>query len=88
MISTRESILKYMKQDSYRPLNYQELLAALEVEDEAEFSALLGRMEKDGDIVVTRKHKYGVPERMNLVRGALQVLSFDFITKPEATSAS
>jgi ribonuclease R len=73
MISTRESILKYMKQDSYRPLNYQELLAALEVEDEAEFSALLGRMEKDGDIVVTRKHKYGVPERMNLVRGALQV---------------
>ncbi|MGE5545228.1 MAG: ribonuclease R [Bacillota bacterium] len=73
MVLSRESILNYMKQDSYRPLNYQELLTALEVEDEAEFAALLGRMEKDGDIVVTRKHKYGVPEMMNLVRGALQV---------------
>ena len=62
-----------MKQDSYRPLHYQELLTALEVEDETEFASLLGRMEKDGDIVVTRKHKYGVPEKMNLVRGALQV---------------
>lgn len=73
MVLTRESILNYMKQDSYRPLTYQELLSALEVEDEAEFAALLGRMEKDGDIVVTRKHKYGVPEMMNLVRGSLQV---------------
>ena len=73
MILNRESILNYMKQGSYRPLNYQELLSALEVEDEAEFAALLGRMEKDGDIVVTRKHKYGVPEMMNLVRGSLQV---------------
>lgn len=73
MILNRESILNYMKQGSYRPLNYQELLSALEAEDEAEFAALLGRMEKDGDIVVTRKHKYGVPEMMNLVRGSLQV---------------
>ncbi|NLW45473.1 MAG: ribonuclease R [Syntrophomonadaceae bacterium] len=73
MVLNRESILNYMKQDSYRPLTYQELLSALEVEDESEFAALLGRMEKDGDIVVTRKHKYGVPEMMNLVRGSLQV---------------
>lgn len=73
MILDRESILNYMKQDSYRPHNYQELLTAMEVEDEAEFASLLGHMEKDGDIVVTRKHKYGLPEKMNLVRGALQV---------------
>lgn len=73
MILTRENVLNYMKQASYRPLNYQELVSALKVEDEAEFAQLLGRMEKDGDIVVTRKHKYGVPEMMNLVRGALQV---------------
>lgn len=78
MIPTRENILKYMKQDSYRPLTYQELISALEVEDDADFAAVLGGMEKEGDIVVTRKHKYGVPEMMNLMRGALQVNSKGF----------
>ncbi len=78
MIPIRESILKYMKHHSYRPRNYQELLKALQVEDEVEFAEILGKMEKEGDIVVTRKHKYGVPEMMNLVRGVLEVNSKGF----------
>lgn len=75
MALKRETILKYMSQASYRPMSYQELREALKVEDDVAFARLLGRMEKDGDIVVTRKNKYGLPEMMNLVRGAIQVTS-------------
>jgi ribonuclease R len=61
-----------MKQDSYRPLTYTELVESLRIEDATAFTKLLGRMEKDGDIVLTRKNRYGLPEMMNLIRGVIQ----------------
>ncbi len=73
MEMTRDKIIEYMNQESYRPARYQELKDALGVEDEAVFQAILAQMEQDGDIVVNRKQKYGIPEMMNLVRGILQV---------------
>ncbi|MGE5396412.1 MAG: RNB domain-containing ribonuclease, partial [Chitinophagales bacterium] len=73
MTLTRESILRLMQQNSYRPLTYEELRDELKVEDDIAFARLVGRMDKEGDIVITRKNRYGLPEMMNLVRGALQV---------------
>jgi ribonuclease R len=66
----REIILEHMRQETYRPLSYQELLEAMSVsdQDELRFSKVLGRLEKEGEIVRTRKNKYGVPEMMNLIR--------------------
>lgn len=73
MTLTREHIIKTMQEGSSRPLSYEELAEAMGIEDYEQFSRLLGRMEKEGDVVVNRKHKYGLPEAMNLMRGMLQV---------------
>lgn len=68
----RNEILNYMRQASYKPMSAEELAQALEVRNLGPFLALLGSMEADGDIVLTRKHRYGIPERMGLVVGCLQ----------------
>ena len=46
----KETLLGYMRADSYRPLSYRELLTVFEISDdeEARFSKLLGRLEKRG----------------------------------------
>ena len=64
-----------MRQASYRPLSYNELKEALEVNEEEElrFTKVLGRLEKEGEIVKTRKNKYGLPEMMNLTRGVIRL---------------
>ncbi len=68
-------ILQFMRQASYRPLSYNELKEALEVNEEEElrFTKVLGRLEKEGEIVKTRKNKYGLPEMMNLTRGVIRL---------------
>lgn len=72
-----DELLNYMQQTSYKPLSYQDLLSELAIapEDEGKLSKLLGRLEKDGEIVQTRRGKYGLPEMMNLVRGTLSMTS-------------
>ncbi|MGI5911575.1 MAG: ribonuclease R [Syntrophomonadaceae bacterium] len=72
---TSNGILEYMRQESYRPLSYYELKDVLGIidEDENKFNKVLGRLEKDGEIVKTRKNKYGLPEKMNLIRGTLRL---------------
>lgn len=83
---TRDEIIAYMEQKSYRPLGYLELKEALNVseKDETAFARLLGRMEKEGDIVQTRKGKYGLPRMMNLVRGVISISPRGFgILRPD-----
>lgn len=72
---TSQEILAFMRDTSYRPLAYKDLLNALTIpiEAEGEFSKVLGQMEKNGDIVRTRKDKYGLPEMMNLVKGYIKL---------------
>lgn len=75
MIS-KDGILNYMRQDSYKPLEYLELVEKLGVgrgDDEARFKKCLGQLEKDGYIIRTRKNKYGLPEMMNLSRGVMRL---------------
>jgi len=76
----KEDLFAIMRAASYKPLSYRELVEVLEIppEQEWEFSKLLGRMEKEGDIVRTRKDKYGLPEMMNLVRGIIHLGSRGF----------
>lgn len=68
----KEQLIDYMDEKSYKPLTAQELINALEVSDVEEFLALLNTMEKEGAIVLTRKHRYGLPEKMGLIVGRLQ----------------
>jgi len=69
-----DRLLTYMKEDAYKPLTVQELEKAFEIEDSSEFKDFvkaLVYMEEQGLVVRTRSNRYGVPEKMNLIRGKL-----------------
>ncbi|WP_257351908.1 ribonuclease R [Pseudalkalibacillus decolorationis] len=71
----KEHILAFMREEAYKPLTVQELEQELGVTDAEEFKVLvitLNEMEDQGEVVRTRSNRYGVPERMNLIKGKLQ----------------
>ncbi|MDD4775707.1 MAG: ribonuclease R [Syntrophomonas sp.] len=72
---SREEILRHMQQASYRPLSYQELLDTLHVgeDQQGQFAKMIGRLQKDGEILKTRRDKYGLPEKMNTYRGVIKL---------------
>ncbi|RIV26119.1 ribonuclease R [Alicyclobacillaceae bacterium I2511] len=77
----REEIIAFMEHDVYRPLTVHELEDVFEVTDVAAiqaFANLLQGMEDRGDVVRTRANRYGIPERMNLVVGSLQMKARGF----------
>ncbi|MCG3088634.1 ribonuclease R [Sporosarcina sp. MB25] len=81
----RERLLAFMKEESYKPLTVQEIQESLGIEGAAEFKELvkmLVHLEQKGDIVRSRTNRYGVPERMNLVRGKFigHAKGFGFVT--------
>lgn len=84
----KEKILAFMKEEAYKPMLLEELAIIFDVHknEMKEFSDILEEMEAEGLIMKTRKNKYGVPERMNLVVGKLQGHSkgFGFVI-PENT---
>ncbi|UQZ37509.1 ribonuclease R [Paenibacillus sp. PK3_47] len=72
---TQEILLDFMRETAYKPLTYDELVSHFAIEDSTDFTAfenLLKGLEQDGRIVLTRNGRYGVPERMDLLRGRLQ----------------
>lgn len=71
----REDLLAFMREDAYKPLSVKELEEAFEVQAAEEFKQLvklLNELEGEGEIVRTRSNRYGLPERMNLVKGTIQ----------------
>ncbi|GIP48986.1 ribonuclease R [Paenibacillus timonensis] len=72
---TEAELLAFMRETAYKPLTYQELEEHFGITDAGEFKEflkMLNRLEQEGQIILTRTHRYGVPERMDLVRGRLQ----------------
>jgi ribonuclease R len=71
----RDDILDFMRETAYKPMTYQELEKHFQVnsaQDFKDFLKLLNELENEGHILRTRTERYGVPERMNLLRGKLQ----------------
>ncbi|WP_419465933.1 ribonuclease R [Bacillus spongiae] len=69
-----DRLLTYMKEESYKPLTVQELEESLGIEDSSDFKIFvkaLVHMEEKGLVVRTRSNRYGLPEKMNLIRGKL-----------------
>ncbi|WP_062109250.1 ribonuclease R [Bacillus niameyensis] len=61
-------------QEEAKPLTVNDIEQALEIEDAEDFKNLvkaLVQMEEQGLVVRTRSNRYGLPEKMNLVRGTL-----------------
>jgi ribonuclease R len=63
-----------MREKAYNPLTLEELIAAFELDGpgQKQFKKQLEELEAQGEVIKTRWHRYGVPERMNLVVGRLQ----------------
>lgn len=70
----KEKILAFMREEAYKPMMLEELAIIFDIKksDWKDFSKVLEEMESEGLIMKTRKNKYGVPERMNLIVGKLQ----------------
>lgn len=81
----KSRLLNFMKEESYKPMTVQEIQEVLEIQGAAEFKELvkmLVQLEQTGEIVRSRTNRYGVPERMNLVRGKFigHAKGFGFVT--------
>ncbi len=71
----KEKLLAFIREESYKPLTFEELISALNITDKKEikkFNKLLEEMEAEGEIIRTRYNRYGAPERMNLMVGRFQ----------------
>jgi len=70
-----QDILAFMREQAYHPMTVSELEEAFGITDADAFKGLvktLNMLEDSGEIVRTRTNRYGLPEKMNLVRGRLQ----------------
>ncbi|WP_053373227.1 ribonuclease R [Paenibacillus sp. FJAT-27812] len=75
MINYEQELLDFMRETAYKPMTYQELEKHFGIVDAAEFKEflkLLNKLEDEGKVIRTPNDHYGVPERMNLLRGKLQ----------------
>lgn len=87
-IELRERLLSFMKEESYKPMTVQEIQDQMEITDATEFKELvktLVKLEEQGYIVRSRTNRYGVPERMNLLRGKFigHAKGFGFVAPEE-----
>ena len=85
-----DKLLAFMKEEAYKPLTVQELEQAFGIEDSSsfkEFVKALVVMEEKGYVVRTRSNRYGLPEKMNLVRGKLtgHAKGFAFVIQEDKT---
>lgn len=72
----KEQLKNYFKENNTKPLAVDELKEALEVDDSEDFKELiksLNELEESGDLVRTRKNRFGLPEKMNLIKGRVQM---------------
>lgn len=73
-------ILAFMRQEAYKPLTAEELAAQLNLtgDELPAFWSALAALEDEAAIIRTRYGRYGVPERMNLIVGQLDMSSKGF----------
>src|SRR5690625_1314420 len=72
----KEKILDFFNENKTGPRSVQELEKELQIEDSLEFKELvitLNELEDTGQLVRTRKNRFGLPEKMNLIRGRIQM---------------
>ncbi|SIS43429.1 ribonuclease R [Salimicrobium flavidum] len=72
----RKRILDFFRESATRPLSVNELEEELGLTGSEDFKDLtkeLKALEEEGQLVRTRKNHLGLPEKMNLVRGRIQM---------------
>lgn len=70
----KETLLNFMKEEAYRPMDIEELVSVFDIstDEYKAFERALKVMELEGIIVRTKKDKFAVPERLGLVQGRIE----------------
>lgn len=70
----KDKIIAFMKEAAYKTLKFSELAVVLDVprEDRGKLAEILESLEREGVIYRTKKDRYGIAERMNLIVGHIQ----------------
>ncbi|WP_277679937.1 ribonuclease R family protein, partial [Gracilibacillus dipsosauri] len=71
-----QELLDYFQNNATKPLSVQEIEELLGLSEADEFTNLvktLNELENSGQLIRTRKNRYGLPEKMNLIRGTIQM---------------
>ncbi len=70
-IPSREYILEFLRNETSAPVTEAYIATCLELSENQQeaLNRRIRAMERDGQLVRTRKNRVGLPERMNLVRG-------------------
>ncbi|SDI43899.1 ribonuclease R [Natribacillus halophilus] len=72
---TIESVLTHIRDEAKKPVSVHELQAALDMDSAADRKVLmktLNHLEENGQLIRTRNNRYGIPEKMNLLKGKVQ----------------
>lgn len=72
----KQEILTYFNESGSKPLTIHELEEIFELTEAEAFKGLiksLNELENEGMLVRTRKNRYGLPEKMNLIRGKIEM---------------
>lgn len=80
-----QQLLELMREEAYKPLTVHEIQEWLQIEQADEFKELvkvLVQLEQTGKVIRSRTNRYGVPEKMNLIRGKFigHAKGFGFVT--------
>jgi ribonuclease R len=71
-----QEILDFMRDKAYKPMTIHELEKQFNLHSAQAFKALmksLNLLEDSGEIIRTRNDRFGIPERMDFIRGRMQV---------------
>ncbi|MEA4848305.1 MAG: VacB/RNase II family 3'-5' exoribonuclease, partial [Clostridiaceae bacterium] len=73
-LEMKNKLLSFMREDAYKPLSHNELIQAFQGDSFqiSEFEEILDSLLEEGSIIITRKNKYGLTEKMNMVTGRIQ----------------
>jgi ribonuclease R len=74
VLNVREKILDFLKEPAYKPMDLFQLINifGLSREDADSLKKILKSMEKEGVIIKNRAGKYGLTDRMGLIKGKFQ----------------
>src|SRR5699024_12617449 len=73
---TEQAVLDYFKNTGTKHMSVNDLEEILDMDDAEDIKVLvktLNKLEEEGQLVRTRKNLYGLPEKMNLIRGKVEM---------------
>ncbi|WP_440894879.1 ribonuclease R [Amphibacillus sp. Q70] len=78
MDELKEKLIDFFNDEAKKPLKVDEIMAGLELDanDSELFKSViktLNALEDDGELILTRKNRYCLPERIGLVKGYIQM---------------